>query len=117
MDKKFKIITLCGSTKFEKEMVDIAKNLTLKGNLVIGPVLYFNGNDEDVLLNMNEQEMKCKLNMLGAMHKQKIDMCDEVVVIIVNGHIGEAVTTEINYAKSIHKPIKYVTINKPVILK
>ena len=34
----FKVITLCGSTRFKKQFVEIQKRLTLEGNIVIsGP--------------------------------------------------------------------------------
>ena len=46
-------------------------------------------------------------NMLDEMHRQKIDMSDEIYVINMNGYIGESTKSEIEYAKSklknIHK--------------
>lgn len=33
--KKYKVITLCGSTRFKNEFMEAQKNLTLKGNIVI----------------------------------------------------------------------------------
>ena len=35
MIKNYKIITLCGSTKFKEEFIKAQKDLTLKGNIVI----------------------------------------------------------------------------------
>ena len=32
---KYKVITLCGSTRFKNEFMDMQKKLTLEGNIVI----------------------------------------------------------------------------------
>jgi len=37
---KFKIITLCGSTKFKDEFIAEQKRLTLEGNIVISVGLF-----------------------------------------------------------------------------
>ena len=41
------------------------------------------------------------------MHKQKIDMSDEIYVINVGGYIGESTKSEIEYAKEKGKGISY----------
>ena len=46
--------------------------------------------------------------MLDEMHKQKIDMCNEIYVINVGGYIGESTKTEIEYAKVKGKKISYL---------
>lgn len=46
--------------------------------------------------------------MLDEMHKQKIDMSDEVYVINVGGYIGESTKSEIEYAKAEGKKIDYL---------
>lgn len=46
--------------------------------------------------------------MLDEMHKQKIDMADEIYVINVGGYIGESTKSEIEYAKSKRKKISYL---------
>ncbi len=35
MQGKYSVITLCGSTKFKKEFMEVQKRLTLEGNIVI----------------------------------------------------------------------------------
>ena len=42
------------------------------------------------------------------MHKQKIDMSDEIYVINVEGYIGESTKNEIEYAKARGKRISYL---------
>ena len=34
MIKNYKVITLCGSTKFKEEFMNVQKDLTLKGNII-----------------------------------------------------------------------------------
>ena len=46
--------------------------------------------------------------MLDEMHKQKIDMSDEIYVINVGGYIGESTKSEIEYAKRKGKKISYL---------
>ncbi len=46
--------------------------------------------------------------MLDEMHKQKIDMSDEIYVINVGGYIGESTKNEIEYAKAKSKKINYL---------
>ncbi len=46
--------------------------------------------------------------MLDDMHKQKIDMEDEIYVIDVGGYIGDSAWSEIEYAKAIGKQVYYL---------
>lgn len=42
------------------------------------------------------------------LHKRKIDLCDEVVVLNVGDYIGESTRSEIQYAMSIKKPVLFL---------
>ena len=99
--KKYKVITLCGSTKFKEECLEVQKQLTLQGNIVISVGLFGHSGDNEVWT----EGMK---EMLDDMHKRKIDMADEIFVINVNGYIGESTKSEIEYAKSKNIPINYL---------
>ena len=44
---------------------------------------------------------------LDELHKRKIDLCNEVLVLDVDGYIGDSTKSEINYANQIGKPIRY----------
>ena len=104
MTKKYKVITLCGSTKYKEEFLKVQKDLTLKGNIVLSVGL-FSHSEEDIL----SQETK---EMLNDIHKRKIDMSDEIFVINVNGYIGESTKSEIEYALKTNKKINYLEPNK-----
>ena len=95
-----KIITLCGSIKFKDEFMKVQEKLTLDGNIVLTPNFFNNIKKE----NIDEKTKK----MLDEMHKQKIDMSDEIYVINVGGYIGESTKTEIEYAKTKGKKVSYL---------
>ena len=105
---KYKVITLCGSTKFKEEFMKAQKDLTLKGNIVISVGLFGHSGDSEVWENMDEGTLTKTKEMLDDMHKRKIDMADEIFVINVGGYIGESTKSEIKYAKNTGKKIHYL---------
>ena len=99
--RKFKVITLCGSTKFKEEFIKIQNELTLKGIIVIS-LGVFSKDNESIKLTKEDEEM------LREMHKQKIIMSDEIFVINKNGYIGDNTANEIAFARQQGKLIKYL---------
>lgn len=108
MVKNYKVITLCGSTRFKDEFLKIQKDLTLQGNIVISVGLFGHSGDSEVWENMGEGTLTKTKEMLDDMHKRKIDMADEIFVINVDGYIGESTKSEIEYAKSLGKKVNYL---------
>ena len=106
--KKYPVITLCGSTKFKEEFMNVQKDLTLKGNIVISVGLFGHSGDNEVWENMDEGTLTKTKEMLDDMHKKKIDMADEIFVINKDGYIGESTKSEIAYAKSKNKKVNYL---------
>ena len=100
MQGKYRVITLCGSTKFKNEFMEVQKKLTLDGYIVISVGLFGHSGD-------NEAWSEGTKEMLDDMHKRRIDMADEIFVINVNGYIGSSTKSEIEYAKSKGLPIQY----------
>jgi hypothetical protein len=91
MQGKYKIITLCGSTRFKDEFMEAQKRLTLEGNIVISVGLFGHSGDKEVW----KEGVK---EMLDDMHLHKIDMADEIFVVNPGGYIGESTAREISYA-------------------
>ena len=108
MKNKYKVITLCGSTKFKDEFLKAEKNLTLKGNIVLSVGLFGHSGDDEVWENMAEGTLTKTKEMLDDIHKRKIDMSDEIFVINVNGYIGESTKSEIEYAIKHEKKVNYL---------
>lgn len=98
---KYKVITLCGSTRFKEEFLREQKRLTLEGNIVISVGLFGHSGDDEVWTEGTKE-------MLDDMHKRKIDMADEIFVINVGGYIGSSTRSEIEYAEEKGKGIRYL---------
>ena len=65
--------------------------------------------EENKIRNIKKEEIRLDTKkMLDEMHKQKIDMSDEIYVINLNGYIGESTKSEIEYANSKGKNISYL---------
>ena len=108
MTGKYKVVTLCGSTRFKDAFMGVQKRLTLEGNIVISVGLFGHSGDNEVWENMDEGTLTKTKEMLDDMHKRKIDMADEIYVINVGGYIGESTRSEIEYAKATGKAVRYL---------
>mgnify|MGYP001148584482 FL=1 len=108
MVKNYKVITLCGSTRFKDDFMRVQKELTLKGNIVISVGLFGHSGDDEVWDGMDEGALSKTKEMLDDMHKRKIDMADEIFVINVGGYIGDSTRSEIEYAVKNGKKVNYL---------
>lgn len=97
----YKVITLCGSTRFKEDFERINKELTLQGNIVISVGCF--GHAGDVFTE--DQKI-----MLDDIHKRKIDMADAIYVINKGGYIGESTKSEIKYALEHNKPVMLMEV-------
>lgn len=95
----YKVITLCGSTRFKEDFERVNRELTLAGNIVISVGCF--GHSGDVF--SDEQKI-----MLDDIHKRKIDMADAIYVINKDGYIGSSTRSEINYAIRTGKRVIYM---------
>ena len=98
---KYKVITLCGSTRFKEQFLEVQKRLTLEGNIVISVGLFGHSGDAEVWIPGTKE-------MLDDMHRRKIDMADAIYVINVGGYVGESTRSEIEYAKSQGKEVMFL---------
>ena len=97
----FKVITLCGSTRFKDDFLEAQKRLTLEGNVVISVGLFGHSGDDEVWT----EGVK---DMLDRQHLAKIDLADEIFVVNVGGYIGDSTRREIAYAEYKGKSITYL---------
>ena len=105
---KYKVITLCGSTRFKDAFMEAQKQLTLKGNIVISVGLFGHSGDNEVWEGMSEDTLTKTKEMLDDMHKRKIDIADEIFVINVGRYIGSSTRSEIEYATTTGKIVRYL---------
>jgi hypothetical protein len=94
------VVCLCGSTKFKAEFEETERTETSAGKIVL-TVVFFGHADGLVLA----PEQKAALDEL---HKRKIDLADEVLVLNVGGYIGSSTRGEIDYAVQRGKVVRYL---------
>ena len=95
----YKVITLCGSTKFKDDFERINRELTLMGYIVISVGCFGHAGD----IFTEEQKV-----MLDDIHKRKIDMADAIYVINKGGYIGSSTKSEIKYATKLGKQVIFM---------
>ena len=97
-ENNIKVVTLCGSMRYLNQMMEIAGKLELeKGYSVIQCVYNVSNN------RYNEKDME----MLGKLHKRKIDVSDAIYVVNIDGYIGNSTKSEIEYALKHGKEVIY----------
>ena len=95
-----KIITLCGSLRFQEYMMRIAEEMALLGNCILTSIYP---------TSKNSERTKEQLEMLKEEHFKKIELSDAILVINVDNYIGYSTNLEIEYAKKLNKEILYYT--------
>ena len=105
---EYKVVTLCGSTRFKEEFMNVQRELTLKGYIVISVGFFGHSKDADIWEQMDDETKIKTKEMLDDIHKRKIDMADEIFVINVGGYIGSSTKSEIEYANKTGKKINYL---------
>lgn len=103
-----KIICLCGSFKFYKEMEKAASCLRKEGFTVIVPQPSHirHGHKPSELKGKYDRKTLTKWEREGAYsHLKNIEKSDVVYVFNKGSYLGPAVTVEIGYALALEKPI------------
>lgn len=102
-----KVVCLIGSTRFKGAWEKTAMQETLKGNIVLQAAIY--PHSDRIMLTQAHKELLDELQLA------KIDISDEVLVINVNGYIGESTRAEILYAMKKGLPIRYLVPEKEML--
>ena len=97
-----KVVTICGSMRFSKEMKTIARDLEKKNGWCMIQCVY--DLDKETI---TDEEMQKIVNA----HWKKIDISNAIYVVNVGGYIGESTQNEINYAISKGKEVYYLENN------
>jgi hypothetical protein len=99
---KIEIICYCGSLRFLEKFKEVEYQSVVDGNIALLPCCMFVDIEREYGA---ESDYKIKADEL---HKRKIDICDKVVVLNVDGYIGNSTRSEIDYALSIGKKVEYL---------
>lgn len=100
------IVCLCGSTRFYEEFQRANFRETMAGRIVLSVGFYphavSKAHGEDVGITADEK------TRLDDLHKRKIDLADEILVLNVNNYIGDSTRSEIEYAQSTGKRVRWL---------
>ena len=95
---QIKVITICGSMRYSKEMMKIAEKLELKEGYAVIQCVY----------NVDGQRYEgIDASILDKIHRKKIDISDAIYVVNIDGYIGNSTRNEIEYAKNNGKEVIY----------
>ena len=98
-NQNFKVVTLCGSTRYKEEFIKAAERLTFKGYIVLMPHVFAHAVNIDFDQETTDQ--------FKQMHKQMIDMSDAILVINKDCYFGKSTIEEIKYAEEHGKKVFY----------
>jgi len=100
-----KIICLCGSTRFKEAFMQANKEETLAGKIVLSVGTFPHTDSGQSPENALGEDVK---KMLDELHKRKIDLADEVLILNVGGYVGQSTASKIDYAQANGKPIRWL---------
>lgn len=101
-----KVVCLCGSTRFFETFAQEGLRLTLEGVIVLS--IGAHTPDVVILSHPSTPEGRRQKAQLDVVHLRKIDLADEILVLNVDGYIGESTEREIIYAESTGKVVRYL---------
>lgn len=98
---KYKVVTLCGSTRFKDAFAEVKQRLTLEGCFVLDPAVYeLHGEKPKVDATTRK--------MLQNMYERAVDWSDALMVINVGGYVGDDTERILEYARKNGKHIDYL---------
>lgn len=100
------IVCLCGSTRFGQAFEEANLRETLQGRIVLS-IASTTRNDDQLFGHLSGAEREALFRRLAALHFEKIQLADEVLVLNVGGYVGEATQREVAYALALGKPVRY----------
>jgi hypothetical protein len=98
------VVTLCGSTYFKEEFEAVQRLETQNGRIVLTVGMFTHRDGFAVSEGMKKE--------LDDLHKRKIDISDEIIVINVGGYVGESTRSEIEYATSHGVMVRWLHVDK-----
>lgn len=123
------IVCLCGSTRFYEAFQKANYDETMAGKIVLSVGHYPRVQKQLVKIDgcMEKQEVYMPVVTEGGetvgctpeqkigldiLHKKKIDLADEVLVLNVGGYVGDSTRAEIKHALESGKLIRYLEPNR-----
>ncbi|MFT3851822.1 MAG: nucleoside triphosphate pyrophosphohydrolase family protein [Ilumatobacteraceae bacterium] len=94
-----RIVCLCGSTRHKGAFLAAQESETLAGRIVVGPGVFSQADGQSML--------GVDIERLHELHRRKIELADELLVIAPDGRIGDSTAQEIEYGQSLGKPVRH----------
>lgn len=104
---KPRVVCLCGSTRFWRTFQKASLDETLAGRIVLS-IGAASGTDDDHFGNLPREEYERVKAMLDDLHLRKIDLADEVLILNVDGYVGESTRREWLYAVTSGKRVRWL---------
>jgi hypothetical protein len=101
------IVCLCGSTRFSEAFQKANLNETLSGNIVL-TIGCDMKSDNELFEGMSPESLEKIKADLDELHLRKIDLADEVLILNVDGYIGQSTRRELDYAITHGKKIRFL---------
>ena len=101
------VVCLCGSTRFGEAFAKANLDETMNGKIVLSIGCNMKS-DTELFGHMDDEELKSIKTALDELHKRKIDLADEILVLNVGGYIGESTRSEIVYAVEHGVTVRYL---------
>ncbi|KAH8656016.1 hypothetical protein BGZ60DRAFT_417628 [Tricladium varicosporioides] len=100
------IVCLCGSTRFMDAFREANERETLAGKIVLS--VGVDMRTSTALSPFSEEALEGIKVRLDALHKEKIKLADEILVLNVGAYIGESTRSEIAFARGLGKKVRYL---------
>lgn len=110
MTTRPKVITLCGSSRFPDAFHLANLHFSLQGHIVISLGAFGHADQpagSRYLLSDGDESTPEK-QAIDQLHFRKIDLADEIFVVNVGGYVGSSTRREIDYARSLDKPVRWM---------
>lgn len=106
MSQHPKIICLCGSSRFVAEMAVLAWTLERDEEVIVLGLHFLPS--WYTRQESHQAEHEGCVSRMNELHLRKIDISDEVLIVNIGGYIGEDTRREIEYAKFMGKPVRFL---------
>lgn len=115
------IVCLCGSTRFYETFQRANYEETMAGRIVLSVGFYRPSPESEAERTRYEhhgENIGCTPEQkiaLDELHKDKIDLADEVLILNVGGYVGDSTRSEISHAKMRGKIIRWLEPEKAIL--
>lgn len=101
------IVCLCGSTRFKPEFGQANLRETMAGKIVLS-IGCDTRSDTELFGSMSAEQLMEVKAALDELHFRKIELADEVLILNVDGYIGDSTRRELGHARKLGKRVRFL---------